>query len=80
MYLEGTAYYEFFLMTSFVKPEIMQICAKPVFALQLPTSTLEIFLQMQSVFSISLFYSTNEFQENYEVSQILTEFVVTVFW
>lgn len=46
-------------MISFVKPEIMQICAKPVFALQLPTSTLEIFLQMQSVFSISLFYATN---------------------
>lgn len=57
----------------------MQFYAKPVFALQLPTSTSEIFLQMLSVFSISLFYSTNELQENYEVSQILTEFVVTVF-
>jgi len=34
---------------------------------------------MLSVFSLSLFYSTNEFQENYEISHILTEFVVTVF-
>lgn len=66
-------------MIPFEKHEIMQICAKPVFALQLPTSTSEIFLQMLSVFSISLFYSTNEFQEKYKVSQILTEFVVTVF-